>query len=183
VRPEVQPVTADRWDDLADLFERRGPRGGTPITHGCWCMWWRQRTGNWERNRQAMERLVREGHEPSLLAYESGAPVRWVSIGPREEFGQLVRSRTYRPIDEQADVFSIVCFYVYPTAKRHGIATALLEAALEYARGRGATAVEAYPLEKPDYMGSRSSFERLGFEAVRQAGKRTVMRRDLLRRS
>ena len=41
-----------------------------------------------------METLVREGREPGLLAYESGLPVGWVSVGRREEYGQLVRSRT-----------------------------------------------------------------------------------------
>lgn len=56
---DVQVVTPDRWWDLAELFQRPGPRGGTPITAGCWCMWWRQRTGDARLNRQAMEGLVR----------------------------------------------------------------------------------------------------------------------------
>lgn len=30
------PLTPDRWADLAALF---GPRGAFA---GCWCMWWRQ---------------------------------------------------------------------------------------------------------------------------------------------
>ncbi len=47
---EVQPVTPNRWNDLADLFERRGPRGGTPVTSNCWCMEWRGLTG--DRNPQ-----------------------------------------------------------------------------------------------------------------------------------
>jgi len=36
---EIEPVTPERWDDFADLFTRKGPRGGTPMPAGCWCMW------------------------------------------------------------------------------------------------------------------------------------------------
>ena len=173
---QIAPVTPDRWNDLEDLFERKGPRGGTPMPAGCWCMWWRQRTGNPERNKQAMEELVREGHEPGVLAYESGVPVGWVSVGPREDFGQLVRSRTYGPVADEPGVWSIVCFYVAPGWKRRGVAAALLEAAVEHAARRGAAAVEAYPHERGDYMGTPDAFARMGFAPVRSAGKRTVMR-------
>ncbi len=172
----VEPVTADRWDDLVSLFERPGPRGGTPMTAGCWCMWWRQRTGDAEQNKSNMKQLLDRDTPPGLLAYRDGSPVGWVSIAPRESFGQLMRSPRYRPSDDQPGVFVIVCFYVRPAAKRHGVASGLLDAALVYARSEGASAVEAYPNERADYMGDRAAFERRGFRPVRNAGKRTVMR-------
>lgn len=173
---EILPVTPDRWDDLAELFTRAGPRGGTPATAGCWCMWWRRRTGDAAANRQAMEQLVRQGREPGLLAYQDGQPVGWVSLGPRDGFGQLQRSRIYRPVDQDPAVWCIVCFYVPPGWKRRGVSRALLEAALEHAVSRGAEAVEAYASEPPDYMGVRTSLEALGFRPLRPAGKRTLMR-------
>jgi GNAT superfamily N-acetyltransferase len=178
VAREVRPVTPERWDDLVDLFERRGPRGGSPMTAGCWCMWWRQRAGKAALNKRNMEAIVREGREPGLLAYEAGIPVGWVSVGPREEFGQLLRSRSYGPKEDEPGVFSIVCVTVDPRARRGGAATALLEAAVDYAVGRGAAAIEAYPhvSDPRDYMGSRAVFRRLGFEPVRDAGKRTIVR-------
>jgi GNAT superfamily N-acetyltransferase len=176
---EIHLATPERWGDLTDLFERRGPRGGRPYTDECWCMFWRRRTGDGGRNRRALSAIVEGGREPGLIAYRDGRPVGWVSIGPREEFGQLLRSPTYRPRDQDDGVFSIVCFYVHPAAKRDGVATALLDAAVSYARGRGARWVEGYAPEAPDYMGWRSGYERAGFTPVRTAGKRTVMRLDL----
>jgi len=173
---QIAPVTPDRWDDFADLFARKGPRGGTPMTAGCWCMWWRRRTGDSAKNRQNMRRIVKAGREPGLLAYEDGVPVGWVSVAPREEYGQLVRSRNYGPTEDEEGVWSIVCFYVDPRAKKQGVATALLEAAVEHALARGASAVEAYPHRKGDYMGAEEPFERLGFERVRRAGTRSIMR-------
>ena len=175
---EIKPVTAERWSDFAALFERRGPRGGTPMTANCWCMWWRKRTGDGAKNKRNMRGLVQAGSEPGLLAYEDGVPVGWVSVAPREEYGHLVRSRNYGPKEEEEGVWSIVCFYVDPRAKKKGVAAALLEAAVEHAFSRGAAAVEAYPHERGDYMGSPDWFERLGFEPVRTAGVRVIVRRE-----
>src|SRR5919197_2497649 len=67
-RVEIAPVTPDRWRDFVDLFSRRGPRGGVGPIH-CSCMWWRKRGRSHERNREAMEVIVRGGGEPGLLAY------------------------------------------------------------------------------------------------------------------
>jgi GNAT superfamily N-acetyltransferase len=174
---EVRPVTPDRWADLVALFERPGPRGGTPMTAGCCCMWWRRRTGGGAKNKRALGRLVREGREPGLLAYEeTGRPVGWVSVAPREEYGHILGSRKYGPQEEEAGIWSIVCFYVDPRSKGRGVATALLEAAVEHAFARGAAAVESYPHDRGDYMGSPAMFEAAGFETLRSVAPRRIVR-------
>ena len=172
----IEPLTPDRWPDFVDLFERRGPRGGSGPIH-CSCMWWRERGRSHEANRQAMEAIVRAGDEPGLLAYEDGVAVGWVSVAPREHYGQLTRSRTYAPPGDDPGVWSIVCFYIHARARHRGVARGLLEAAVEHALARGATAVEAFPhRRRPDYMGSEALFAGAGFERVREAGPRTVVR-------
>ncbi len=123
-----------------------------------------------------MHDLVRGGDEPGLLAYQDGQPVGWVSIGPRESFGHLTRSRRYGPTEDEPGVYAVVCFYVHASARRQGLEAVLLDAALELARERGARAVEAYPHERPDYMGHREVYERRGFQRVRDAAPRVVMR-------
>ncbi|MBW3613940.1 MAG: GNAT family N-acetyltransferase [Actinobacteria bacterium] len=174
---EVHPVTPERWGDLVELFERPGPRGGTPIPGAsCWCMWWRHRTGDAAKNKLAMQALVADGAEPGLLAYADGAPVGWVSVGEREQFGHLMRSPQYKPRDDEPNVFAVVCFYVDPRWKRRGVAYALLDSAVEWARLRGATAIEAYPNVNSDFMGRLDAFERRGFCQTRIAGKRVVVR-------
>jgi GNAT superfamily N-acetyltransferase len=171
-------VTSERWADLADLFERKGPRGGTPMTAGCWCMWWRTRTGDPAKNKQNMRRIVRADREPGLLAYEDGRPVGWVSIAPRDEFGQLLTSRQYKPRDTDEGVYSLVCFYVDPRAKRKGVQRALLDAAVAHAKRKGARAVEAYPhaTDPRDCMGGVELLRHVGFKRVRESGKRAIMR-------
>ncbi|MDQ5820406.1 MAG: GNAT family N-acetyltransferase, partial [Actinomycetota bacterium] len=174
-------MTSERWRDLAELFERKGPRGGFPMTAGCWCMWWRKRTGDPAKNKRNMRTIVRAGKEPGLLAYSAGEPIGWVSIAPREEFGQLFSSRVYRPHDDDAGVFSLVCFYVDRREKRQGVAGELLDAAVAHARRRGASAIEAYPhaSDRRDYMGTKDLFRQAGFKRVGNAGKRTIVRLPL----
>jgi GNAT superfamily N-acetyltransferase len=175
---EISPLTPDRWDDFADLFTRRGPRGGSGPGTSCWCMWWRQRGRSRETNRRAMRAIVKEGQEPGLLAYDDGVAIGWVSVSPREDYGHLARSKHYGPLEEEdGDVWSIVCFHIHPSARRKGVAKALLGAAVEHALQQGARAIEAYPHQRrPDYMGSAAMFEEAGFRPVRSASVRTIMR-------
>lgn len=178
-----KPVTRAEWDDMQALFSERG------VQRGCWCMYWRipraefqQRYG--EQNRRAMEAIVDEGGVPGILAYAGGKPVGWCSIGPREEFPVLQRSRTLKPVDDRP-VWSIVCFFVAASHRNSGVSRALLAAAVDYARDQGACIVEAYPLtgEGPEppgpehYMGYLSTFRQCGFEEVlRRSERRAIVR-------
>lgn len=183
---DIHPVTPERWADMVQLFERRGPRGGhrNAPGYGCWCMYWRDRElAHGAPKKRAMASLVRSGCEPGLLAYQEGAPVGWVSVALREQFPALLRSPQYRPHAEQTAVWSIVCFVVDRPAQRQGLAAALLKAAVEHAFARGAAAIEAYPhvTNGADYMGSVPLYERAGFRRVRDANKRAIY--QLARRS
>ncbi len=181
---KVVPVTAERWEDMVTLFERRGPRGGhrNVPAYGCWCMYWRDRSiPHGEPKKRAMEKLVRCGREPGLLAYDdAGEPVGWVSVGPREDFSALLRSPQYRPREGGGGdtVWSLVCFTVDRSAQRQGVAQELLAAAVEHAFARGASSLEAYPhkTELTNYMGHVALFEPTGFQPVRETSKRVVMR-------
>ena len=175
---EIAPLTPERWADLVDLFERRGPRGGSGLAgNGCWCMWWRARTGDAKRNKAELRGLVEEGRGPGLLAYADSVAVGWVSVAPRDEHGQLMRSKHYGPTEDEEGVWSIVCFYVHAAARHQGVAETLLKAAVEHAVANGARSVEAYPHNRrPDYMGAFELFERHGFEPVRTTTTRTIVR-------
>ena len=178
---DIHPVTPDRWPDLVELFERRGPRGGhrNVPAFGCWCMYWRDRgLEHGEPKKRALEALVRAGREPGLLAYEGRLPIGWISVAPREQFAPLLSSPQYRPHDEDVGVWSIVCFVVDRHSQRRGVAGALLDAAVQHATARGAAAVEAYPHRaKPDdYMGGADLFVRRGFVPVRETAKRAIVR-------
>lgn len=85
-------------------------------------MWWRNRRGAAE-NRAAIEALVRDGNVPGLLAYDEQRAVGWISLGPREEFGQLLHSKAYRPLDQNEGIWCVTCMYVHGAARHAGVAS------------------------------------------------------------
>lgn len=185
---EVHPATAARWPDVVDLFTRPGPRGGTPQTDGCWCQFWRVRgnaywDGHGTGHRAALEDEIHSGSEPGLLAYVNGEIVGWCRVGPRESFDRLEHSRKLARVDDDA-AWAVVCFFVDPAAKRSGVASALLDAAIARAAENGAAVLEGYPVapRHPNidaYTGYLPMFLAGGFEVVRDAGRRTIVRRRL----
>lgn len=178
-RPDLRivPLTPERLPDLASLFEQ----GGDP--KWCWCSYYRVRgvdfsKGGKDRHRSALERAAvdnaAEGRAPGLVAYRGAEAVGWISIGPREDYERLAHSRVLAPLDD-TPVWSIVCFVVGRRSRGQGVARALLEAGIDYAREHGARALEAYPVEVPNgervpsanvYRGTVSMFEAAGFEVV-----------------
>ena len=180
---EIHPVTPERWPDMVELFERRGVRGGRRNTpaYGCWCMYWRDRSlAHGEPKKRAMAKLVRAGREPGLLAYEDGVAVGWVAIAPREDYTAIVQSPQYRPREAGGgtSVWAIVCFAIDKEARGKGVASELLDAAVEYAFAHGASSVEAYPhvANVTDYMGHAELYRRACFAHVRDANKRAILR-------
>jgi len=94
-----------------------------------------------------MRQIVDRDEPPGLLAYVDGEPAGWCSIEPREKFGRLENSRTFKRVDDRPSVWSLNCFVVGKQHRRRGLMTTLLEAAIENARRRGAKIIEAYPVE------------------------------------
>ncbi len=180
----MRPLTAGRWPDLVDLFERRGPRGGPPNRpgDGCWCMFWRDRSlRHGTPKKRALGALVRAGREPGLLAYDRSEAVGWISVSPREQYAALSSSPQYRPQDDDEGVWSIVCFVIDRPRQGEGISGALLDGAIAHARKRSAATLEAYPhrSKKDDYMGHVDLFVERGFRVARETAKRAVVRLDL----
>ena len=124
------------------------------------------------------------GEIPGILAYQNNEPVGWCSLGPRQIFAALDRSRILNKIDDQP-VWSIVCFFVAKPHRRKGVTVRLLQEAIRFARERGAKILEGYPIDTragkyPDaftYTGTASAFLQAGFEeVVRRSEKRPIMR-------
>jgi ribosomal protein S18 acetylase RimI-like enzyme len=182
------PLTPDRWPDLETIFNAKG----CSIARSCWCMAYRL-SGPRESsppgltraqaNRAKLKALVDTGNPPGLIGYRGKVPVGWVSVGPREDYARLRRSPVMKPVDEQP-VWSVICFVVPPEYRRQGVARALLMGAVAYAKKRGATLVEAYPVDKParsndEYMwfGAKSMYDNAGFkEVARRKPQRPIVR-------
>ena len=182
----VRPMTPARWRDLEALFGPRGAYGG------CWCMFFRLPRGTWsaqcgEANKRAFGKIVKQGTEPGLLAYEGDLPIGWMALAPRAEYSALARSRLFKPIDD-APVWAITCFYVAKTHRRRGVTVTLLKAAAKHVAARGGSCLEGYPAAPgpdgwPDayaYHGTIAAFSKAGFVEVGRPSKtRALMRRKV----
>ncbi len=191
----VEPATAERFDDVATLLSPRGR------DEACWCLAPRYAgseiadlaaAGGGSGRADAMRELTRRRPAPGVLAYDGDVVVGWCGLGPRASMGRLARSRTIPTVDDRP-VWSVVCFVVRPGHRRRGVARALLDGAVEYARAEGAECLEAYPVdpegERIDtsyaFVGLVPMFERAGFHrvtetALHSAGRtRWLVRLDL----
>lgn len=188
---DIVPASPDVWPTLADLFAA----GGDP--KWCWCQFWRKPGSNWtnttaDDNRADLRTLVGQDPAPGLVALRDGKAIGWVGLGPREDFGRLARSRVIPQFPGEG-VWVVNCFVVARAARRSGVAGALLDAAVAYAREHGALTLEGYPVETGGelmssasaYTGTTGMFDRAGFVAAAptsskaQGGRpRVVVRRE-----
>jgi len=191
IKLTLHPLTPELWGDLEQIFMARG----CSVARGCWCMYYR-RSGERKtlppgmtraaRNRTDLKRLVGAGRPPGLIGYRGKTPVGWISLGPREDYTKLARSIVMKQVDDQP-VWSVICFVVPAEYRGQGVAHALLQGAIRYAKRRGATCLEAYPVDKPGrssddgmWFGAKSMYDRAGFkEVARRKPARPVVRLKL----
>jgi GNAT superfamily N-acetyltransferase len=183
----VSPASVDRFDHVAAVL---GCDDGAP----CCCQYWRMTSADYSRSslearREALRSQLAESLPAGMLAYLNGEPVGWCGFGPRERVGRLVRSRTI-PVVDDVPVWSVYCFTVRVGFRRRGVARALLDGLISFARERGAPALEAYPVDTGGarihgtaaYVGTVGMFERAGFRRILETAARSDHRPRLLMR-
>ena len=194
----IVPANEASWDDLQTVL---GTRGGARI---CQCQRFKMRPGESWASVGGMElafRLRQQtdcGHPESggtsgLVAYLDGEPVGWCAVEPRTAYPRLLRNNRVPWVGRAEDkvddtVWAVTCFVTRAGFRRRGISRALAHAAVDFARQRGARALEGYPmLTQPGqevtwgelHVGSRSIFAAAGFtEVSRPTPRRVVMRID-----
>ena len=183
------PATAERWDDLEVVMD------GCSYARKCWCAYWylpnaAYKAGWGAANMTTLHQRVADGEEPGVIAWLDGVPAGWCAVAPREKHDRLVRSRPFSPLDD-TPVWSVTCFVVRKGYRKRGLMRALLQGAIDHARTRGATMLEAYPMDPGEktgaaelFVGTAAAFRDAGFEEVaRPLARRPVMRLRLASRA
>jgi ribosomal protein S18 acetylase RimI-like enzyme len=186
---EVHDVTPDRLADYQAFFDNDAFRD-YPVWQSCYCMEthrtqeedeWVARTAS--DNRRDMSAMISEGKVTGLLAYADGKPVGWCNYGETTRLSGVMHKLGLSAADHEG-VGSVACFVIAAPYRGHGVASRLLDAAIERLRQRGVRAVEAYPRRSEDsaqanYRGPLGMFLRAGFELYRGADKNLIVRKDL----
>jgi GNAT superfamily N-acetyltransferase len=128
-----------------------------------------------------------------MVAYLDGEPVGWCAVEPRPAYEGLLRvfkvpwlGRNEDKSDET--VWAVTCVFARAGFRRRGLGHALAQAAVEFARERGARALEAYPMVTDPgddiiwgelHVGTLGMFAAAGLaEVSRPTLRRAVMRID-----
>ncbi|WP_420081623.1 N-acetyltransferase family protein [Streptomyces sp. JL4002] len=190
---EVRPATADLWDDVRTVLQPK------KSAHTCWCMAWRLTTGEYgrmtaeERGEHLRTLTEKADPPPGVLGFLDGEVAGWCNVAPRRRLDRLTASKTITPVDD-LPVWSVTCFVVRNEHRGKGVASGLLEGAVEHARAHGAPAVEGYPVDPEGgrvnptlaYVGTMDMFERAGFRRVQRTEAKSdkrhrwIVRRDLV---
>lgn len=193
---QVQPATADRWSDVETVFGRRGEDPSW-----CWCQRFlhsrghesSRSSGSVPTNRDALRReITYAAVPPGLIAYVGDLPIGWTRVGPRSNFPGVSENRALaKLLTEDPGAWWVTCFVVDSRHRRSGVGSALLKAAVVFAHGHGATAVEGHPVDvallstarvggSAIFTGTVEMFSTAGFvEVGRTYPTRPVMRLPL----
>jgi GNAT superfamily N-acetyltransferase len=191
----VVPANEASWADLQTVFGTRGPASR------CQCQRFKLARRESFASFPAEERAhrLREqtdcGHRESdktsrLVAYLDGEPVGWCAVESRTAYGGLLRNNRAPWADRTEDktddsVWAVTCLFTRAGFRKRGVSRALAHAAVDFARERGARALEGYPMTTKNVLleelhpGTEGVFADAGFtEVTRPTQRRVVMRID-----
>ncbi|HXC77665.1 MAG TPA: GNAT family N-acetyltransferase [Candidatus Acidoferrum sp.] len=184
VSPEQLPAYLDFFDHRAFL--------DFPEWRSCYCIEthraanlsddeWAQPVA--EANRRDMSESIMRGEVTALLAFEGDTPIGWCDYGETTRLSGVMHKFGLTAADHEG-VGSVACFVIASPYRGHGVASRLLDAAVERLRAKGLNAVEAYPTRSGDsqhtnYRGPLAMFLRAGFEPYREAGRHLILRKRL----
>jgi GNAT superfamily N-acetyltransferase len=193
----IVPANEASWENLQTVI-------GTGDSEQCQCQRFKLRPRESFGSFPVAERANRLraqancGHPGSLttsglVGYLDGEPAGWCAVEPRPAYEGLLR--VYRVpwagrAEDKADgsVWAVTCLVVRKGFRGRGVTYALARGAVEFARERGARALEAYPMiTQPGkevtwgelHVGARQVFESARFaEVSHPTPRRVVMRID-----
>lgn len=173
----THPATADRWDDLQTVLAGGGDG------RSCQCAWPVMTAGQWrsttvDQRRKALHDEVDDEPAPGIIVYVGEDAAGWMRVGPRMVQRRVLNSRvmksgTKEPL-EADDVWAITCASIRTKYRRRGLEAVLVDAAVRYARERGARVIEAYPIDntvaRPSgnsmFVGALTTFLHAGFTVI-----------------
>ncbi|QYK51227.1 MAG: GNAT family N-acetyltransferase [Anaerolineales bacterium] len=191
----IRPANRASWDDLMAVLAPARCHGKP-----CFCQRFKVRDRGWftvdeEQLAHNLRTQTNCGkpaakHTRGLVAYLADEPVGWCSVGPRLEHPNLILNRMLSAgrDEDLADpgVWAATCFIIRKGYRGRGYTYALARAAVEFARSRGATALEGYSMiTHPDqtitwgelHVGSYNIFKAAGLRQVSQPSKRRIVMR------
>ena len=195
----IEALTPQTWPGFVALAEKHNGVWG-----GCWCTWFHRIPGEKGRGvppqlrevaegaeltKMWKEHLVRAGRAHAALLLDAETTIAWCEYGTPDELPNIYHRKEYQSgLDEPAPPYRITCFFVDRDHRRRGVAEAALQGALDLIAAEGGGTVDSFPNDVQGkktsssflHNGTRTMFERAGFEYLRPLGtKKCLMRREV----
>ena len=185
---EIHKLSPERKDDFFYLFDKLAFTDN-PDWAPCYCQFyhtdstdpeWENRTANQNRERSGF--LIESGEMHGFLAYKKGMPVAWCHADDRSKLKRLRSSEGNE--EGNLKIGAVVCFVVAPDYRHQGLATRLLQYAIDDFARRGYDVFEAYPklegkADAENYHGPLRMYLKQGFVKVRENDAFAVVRKML----
>ena len=184
----IRPLDVETWDAYARLCDKHKGMG----FGGCWCTWFhpgREVLGvDVEAGRAYKEYLVQQGMAHAALVFDGDDAIGWCQFGSPEELPGIHHKKDYQAGLETLPDYRLTCIFVDRNHRRDGVAAVAVEGALELIAAAGGGVVEAYPQDTAGkkisasflYGGTRSMFEKIGFDYDRPKGKNHCVMRIII---
>jgi hypothetical protein len=187
-RYTTRALDAGTWDAFVRLCEKHNGMG----FGGCWCTWFhpprKDLAGDVEAGRPYKEFLVREGKAHAALVFDGEDAVGWCQFGSPAELPGIYHRKEYEAGLVALPDYRLTCIFVDRNHRREGVASIAVDGALDLIARAGGGVVEAYPHDTTGkkmsssfiYDGTRSMFEKLGFDYERPKGKNNCVMRKVV---
>jgi len=184
----IAPLDADTFPAWLALAEKHNGVWG-----GCYCTYFHADTTDTvktDHDRPTFKRrLVAEGVAHAALVLVGVDAIAWCQYGSPAELPGIYHRKQYDAGEARPAPWRITCFFVDRDHRRSGVAREALDGALELIAAAGGGEVVSFPNELPPgkrtsssflHNGTRTMFEKAGFEFERHLGKnKTVMRKTV----
>lgn len=175
---EIKPLTPATCEAFAALAQKHNGVWG-----GCWCTYFHpefpEKRQSAEGNRDLKHRLVEDGMAQAALVFTGDAAVGWCEYGTPEQLPNIYHRAQYEKEQDLVPDYRLTCFFIDRDHRRQGVAAAALRGALDLIARADGGVVDGYPRDTQGekmsasflYNGTRSQFEKAGFEFVRSKGQ------------
>lgn len=181
---KIQELNPDMALQYVDFFDNRAFDDGN-INKGCYCVWhhWTEKH-ECERSRLPIEErpfckrnfaidLIQHDQLHGFVACYNNEIIGFCNADLKDNYFRHSKENhpdSWSGIENNANVFAIVCFTIAPDLRGRGIAKKLLNYACEFAKKNGYDYVESYPsdgaFDPGNCCGNRSMYEAQGFTII-----------------
>ncbi len=187
---DIRPLTTETWDAFAALAEKHNGVWG-----GCWCTWFHADVDAEDRDtdgkralghREFKRRMVEQGVAHAALVFDGEQAIAWCEYGTPAELPRIYHRKEYNAGLVELPHYRITCFFIDRDHRRVGVAQEALDGAVGLIAAAGGGLVDSYPHDLQGkrmsssflHNGTRTMFEKAGFDFERPLGKsRCVMRK------